>query len=517
MLVPRSSGVLLHPTSLPGRYGIGDLGQWSYNFVDWLESAYQTLWQILPLGPTSYGDSPYQTLSAFAGNPYLISFDKLIQDGWLAPEDLADLPPFPTDHVDYGWIFTYHKYKLTLAYQNFAAKASPTQQQQFAEWCNENRDWLDDYALFMSLKDEHDGRPWVEWEANVALRDPQALVDAQTRHVENIEDYKFRQWQFAMQWSALKAYANGKGIKLIGDVPIFIAHDSSDVWANRDLFYLDDVGHPTVVAGVPPDYFSATGQYWGNPLYKWDEMAKDGYSWWIRRFKAVQTQVDIIRIDHFRGFEAYWEIPTNEARTAVVGQWVKGPDIPFFRVIEAALGALPIIAEDLGVITPGVEAMRDGLGLPGMKVLQFAWGNLPEANLFLPHHHVANSVVYSGTHDNNTTLGWWQSDKETNEHIRHHVELYLDQAITEANWALIRIAQASVSHMAVVPMQDVLSLGADARMNTPNVPSGNWIWRMSEEHFADPAARDRLRDLTLLYGRAHGTRFIEYLHEHPMI
>ena len=516
MLVPRSSGVLLHPTSLPGRYGIGDLGQWAYNFVDWLESAYQTLWQILPLGPTSYGDSPYQTLSAFAGNTYLISFDKLIEDGWLSPEDLADLPPFPRDHVDFGWIWTYHKYKLTKAYQNFATRATMPQKKAFADWCDANKDWLDDFALYMAIKDEHDGRPWVEWEAGVALRDPQALVDAQKRHVENIEDYKFRQWQFFTQWSELKAYANNKGIKLIGDVPIFIAHDSADVWANRELFYLDELGNPTVVAGVPPDYFSVTGQYWGNPLYKWDEMAKDGYSWWIRRFKAVQTQVDIIRIDHFRGFEAYWEIPTNVERTAVNGQWVEGPGIPFFRVIEAALGNLPIIAEDLGVITEGVEAMRDGLGLPGMKVLQFAWGNLPEANLFLPHHHIANSVVYSGTHDNNTTNGWWYSN-ETNEHIHHHIEKYTNNSVTEPNWTLIRIAEASVSHMAVVPMQDVLSLGADARMNTPNTSSGNWIWRMVEDNFTDREARDRLRDLTLLYGRAHGTRFIEYLHEHPMI
>jgi 4-alpha-glucanotransferase len=515
MLVPRSSGVLLHPTSLPGRYGIGDLGEWAYNFVDWLESAYQTLWQILPLGPTSYGDSPYQTLSAFAGNAYLVSLDKVAREGWLTQADLADVPNFPADHVDYGWIIPYHTEILTRAFQNFSANASAREKQQFAEWCAENGDWLDDYALFMALKDEHGGRPWVEWERGVALRDPQALIDAQARHTEAIQDYKFRQWLFFRQWLEVKTYANGKGIKLIGDVPIFVAHDSADVWANRSLFYLDDVGNPTVVAGVPPDYFSQTGQYWGNPLYRWDEMSKDGYSWWIRRFKAVQQQVDLIRIDHFRGFEAYWEIPTNEARTAVNGQWVEGPGIPFFRVIEAALGDLPIIAEDLGVITPGVEAMRDGLGLPGMKVLQFAWGNLPEANLFLPHHHIANSVVYSGTHDNNTTIGWWES--ETDEHIRRHLALYTNGEITEPNWALIRIAQASVSHMAVVPMQDVLSLGKEARMNTPNVPAGNWSWRMAEENFADAAARDRLRDLTLLYGRAHGKRAIEYLQAHPMI
>jgi len=287
------------------------------------------------------------------------------------------------------------------------------------------------------------------------------------------------------------------------------------VWANRTLFYLDDLGNPTVIAGVPPDYFSETGQRWGNPLYNWEAMAKDGYSWWIRRFKAALKQVDLVRIDHFRGFEAYWEVPASEA-TAVRGQWVPGPGIPFFKVIEAALGHLPIIAEDLGVITAGVEAMRDNLELPGMKVLQFAWGNLPEANLFLPHHHIPNSVVYSGTHDNNTTIGWWNSE-ETDLHIHHHLQLYVNHDITEPNWELIRLAEASTSHIAVVPMQDVLSLGAEARMNTPGLPSGNWSWRMVEENFADVAARDRLRDLTLLYGRAHGTRFVEFLHEHPMI
>lgn len=515
MLVPRSSGVLFHPTSLPGRYGMGDLGDWSYRFVDWLESAYQTIWQILPLGPTSYGDSPYQTLSAFAGNAFLISFDKLIAEGWLAAEDLADVPEFPNDHVDFGWIIPYHNELLTLAHKNFTAKANAVQTKAFADWCVENTDWLDDYALFSALKDEHGGRPWVEWTPGEALRDPQALVDAQTRHTDEIENYKFRQWLFFRQWLDVKAYANNKGVKLVGDVPIFVAHDSADVWANRTLFYLDDLGNPTVIAGVPPDYFSETGQRWGNPLYNWEAMAKDGYSWWIRRFKAALKQVDLVRIDHFRGFEAYWEVPASEA-TAVRGQWVPGPGIPFFKVIEAALGHLPIIAEDLGVITAGVEAMRDNLELPGMKVLQFAWGNLPEANLFLPHHHIPNSVVYSGTHDNNTTIGWWNSE-ETDLHIHHHLQLYVNHDITEPNWELIRLAEASTSHIAVVPMQDVLSLGAEARMNTPGLPSGNWSWRMVEENFADVAARDRLRDLTLLYGRAHGTRFVEFLHEHPMI
>jgi len=494
---------------------MGDLGDWSYRFVDWLESAYQTIWQILPLGPTSYGDSPYQTLSAFAGNAFLISFDKLIAEGWLAAEDLADVPEFPNDHVDFGWIIPYHNELLTLAHKNFTEKANAVQTKAFADWCVENTDWLDDYALFSALKDEHGGRPWVEWTPGEALRDPQALVDAQTRHTDEIENYKFRQWLFFRQWLDVKAYANNKSIKLVGDVPIFVAHDSADVWANRTLFYLDDLGNPTVIAGVPPDYFSETGQRWGNPLYNWEAMAKDGYSWWIRRFKAALKQVDLVRIDHFRGFEAYWEVPASEA-TAVRGQWVPGPGIPFFKVIEAALGHLPIIAEDLGVITAGVEAMRDNLELPGMKVLQFAWGNLPEANLFLPHHHIPNSVVYSGTHDNNTTIGWWNSE-ETDLHIHHHLQLYVNHDITEPNWELIRLAEASTSHIAVVPMQDVLSLGAEARMNTPGLPSGNWSWRMVEENFADVAARDRLRDLTLLYGRAHGTRFVEFLHEHPMI
>lgn len=497
-LFPRSSGILLHPTSLPGRFGIGDLGESAYAFIDWLEEAQQTVWQVLPLGPTGYGDSPYQTHSAFAGNPVLISLDTLVEDGWLAADDLSDLPPFPETFVDFGWVLPYHSAKLDLAFQNFAANANDEQVEEFRAWCADNAYWLDDYALFMALKDENGGRPWVEWAAEEALREPQAILDAQTRHEGQINQIRFRQWQFAKQWLALRAYANSKKVRIIGDIPIFIAHDSSDVWANPSQFYLDEAGNPTIIAGVPPDYFSETGQRWGNPLYKWDAMERDGYRWWIQRFKATLAQVDIVRIDHFRGFEAYWAVPASE-ETAINGKWEPGPGLPFFNVIKAALGGLPIIAEDLGVITPPVEAMRDTLHLPGMLILQFAWGDLTGEARFLPHNHRPHSIVYSGTHDNNTTNGWWFTD-EIDDVIRNHVQRYIDRQVVEPNWELIRLAMMSVAHTAIIPMQDIAGLDEEARMNTPGKASGNWSWRATPRMFTGPG-RGRLATLTSLYAR----------------
>ena len=467
-LFPRSSGILLHPTSLPGRYGIGDLGDWAYRFVDWLASAKQTVWQVLPLGPTGYGDSPYQTHSAFAGSAVLISLDELVEEGWLTATDLADAPRFPDAYVDFGSVIPYHTAKLDLAFDTFAAKATDAQIKEFQAWCEDNAYWLDDYTLFMAIKEENDGRSWVEWDADEALRDPQAMVDAQERHAERVEQYRFRQWLFARQWNALKTYANSQKIRLIGDIPIFVAHDSADVWANPDLFYLDDIGNPTIIAGVPPDYFSETGQRWGNPLYRWTAMERDGYRWWIQRFRATLKQVDLVRIDHFRGFEAFWAVPATEP-TAVKGEWLPGPGLPFFNVIKAALGGLPIIAEDLGVITPPVEEMRDTLRLPGMIILQFAWGDLKGEARFLPHNHRPHSIVYSGTHDNNTTNGWWFTD-EIDDVIRDHVARYLDRQIIQPNWELIRLAMMSVAHTAIVPMQDIIGLGEEARMNTPAKP-----------------------------------------------
>jgi 4-alpha-glucanotransferase len=498
---------LLHPTSLPGRYGIGDLGEWAYRFTDWLESAGQTVWQILPLGPTSYGDSPYQTLSAFAGNPNLISLEKLVDDGWLMETDVSDVPDFPDDRVDYGWIIHYHREKLDLAYAHFEAGATPEQQAEFNAWTEQNAYWLADYTLFIALKDAHEGRPWVEWPEGEALRDSAALETARQAHQQRINQHRFRQWLFHKQWYALKAYANQKGIRFVGDLPIFVAHDSSDVWANREQFFLDERGNPQVVAGVPPDYFSATGQRWGNPLYRWDVMKADDYSWWISRLRATLSLVDVVRIDHFRGFEAYWRIPAGE-ETAVRGEWTPGPGADFFKAIAEALGgSLPIIAEDLGVITPGVEALRDDFGLPGMKVLQFAWSD--PKNPFLPHNHIPNSVVYSGTHDNNTSVGWWNNEADYG--TKQFMFQYLDRTeIYEINWTLIRLGMASVGHTFVAPMQDILGLGAEGRMNTPGLQSGNWSWRMSAEAFTRADIRDKLAYLTHLYRRRADQQEAEY-------
>ena len=495
---PRSSGVLLHPTSLPGRYGIGDLGEWAYRFVDWLESAGQTIWQMLPLGPTSYGDLPYQCLSAFAGNPNLISFDRLVDDGWLMPEEVADVPDFPIYSVDFGEVITYHHLVLSLAFKRFEANATTDQRVEFNNWCEQNAYWLEDFALFVALKDHNGGRAWTEWPEDQALRDPDALLDARSEHEHMIAERRFRQWVFHKQWYDLKAYANSKGIRLVGDIPIFVAHDSADVWANRDSFYLDETGNPTVIAGVPPDYFSPTGQRWGNPLYRWDKMAEDGYRWWISRIRTNLSLVDIVRIDHFRGFEAYWEVPATEP-TAVKGRWVPGPGMDFFSVVQDTLGSLPIIAEDLGVITPGVVALRDGLGLPGMKVLQFAFGGSGGENSFLPHNHVPNCVVYTGTHDNNTTLGWWMSGEATPD-IQSYLQEYIGHEVYEPHWELIRVGMKSVGHTFVTPMQDVLGFGEDTRMNIPGQAGGNWGWRFTAEWLDDPA-HDRLAHFTRIFGR----------------
>lgn len=496
MVFERSSGILLHPTSLPGRYGIGDLGDWAYKFVDYLVEHSQKLWQMLPLGPTSYGDSPYQTLSAFAGNTLLISLDRLVEEGWLSPEDVAEVPDFPDNSVDYGAVIDYHNVMLDRAYDNFVANAQQPQTHGFQQWSEQNREWLDDFALFMALKQHHGGKPWVEWDEGFALRQPEALIEARERHARAIDQHRWRQWMFSRQWLELKAYANGKGVKLIGDIPIFVAHDSSDVWAKPHLFFLDEKGYPTVIAGVPPDYFSETGQRWGNPLYRWDEMALDGYSWWILRIRATLELVDIMRIDHFRGFDAYWEVPASEP-TAVQGRWVPGPGAHFFEVIQASLGGLPIIAEDLGVITPEVVALRDSFGLPGMKIMQFAWAGGVE-DPFLPHNHVPNCVVYTGTHDNNTTIGWWH--EEATPEIKEFVNAYFDREVHEINWELMRAAGMSVAHTCVIPMQDILNLGAESRMNLPGREAGNWTWRATPEDFDHPGI-DRLVHYTKLYGR----------------
>ncbi len=498
MPFPRSAGILLHPTSFPGRYGIGDLGAEAYRWVDFLKSADQKLWQILPLGPTGYGDSPYQCFSAFAGNPYLVSPDKLIEDGLLSKADVEPVPAFPTDTVDYGLVITYKLALLDKAFANYQAGAgSAALRAEFESFKKDQAAWLDDFALFMALKELHGGAVWNTWEPEVVAREPNALTAARAKLAGPVESQRLRQFLFFQQWGAVKAYANAAGIKIIGDIPIFVAYDSADVWQRPELFYLDQKGQPTVVAGVPPDYFSRTGQLWGNPLYRWDVLKQSGYAWWIDRVRATLAVVDIIRIDHFRGFEAYWEIPFGKP-TAEIGHWVKGPEADFFNALRGALGDnLPIIAEDLGVVTPEMVALRDAFNLPGMKVLQFAFST-DNKDPFLPHTFIANCAVYTGTHDNDTTRGWYEHTSTESE--RDYARRYMGRDGQDIVWDMIRLAYASVANTAVVPLQDMLDLGTEARMNLPGRPSGNWGWRFRPGQVT-PQVRDRLKELTWLYLR----------------
>lgn len=498
MLFPRTAGVLVHPTSFPGRYGIGDLGDAAYHFIDFLVSSKQSLWQILPLGPTGYGDSPYQSFSAFAGNPLLISPDHLVRDGYLPPEAVHEVPNFPADKVDYGWVIQYKMELLTQAYVHFAGSGSLAQREAFDAFCTDNASWLDDYALFMAIKDhhvEHEGGVWNTWPRDIAQREPAAMQAWAEKVADDVNRLKFWQFLFFTQWFALKKYANDRAIKVVGDIPIFVAFDSADVWANQELFYLDETGAPTVIAGVPPDYFSETGQRWGNPLYRWDIMEAQGFVWWQERIRSTLTLVDIVRIDHFRGFEAYWEIPADEP-TAVKGQWVEAPGMALFRTLREKLGDLPIIAEDLGVITPKVEELRDTFELPGMKILQFAFGGERNSN-FLPHTFVKNSVVYTGSHDNETTLGWYRNASDAEQ---DHVRRYVARDGSDIVWDMIRLAHASVSVMAVIPMQDLMVLGNEARMNFPGKVGGYWSWRYTYE-MLNYWITERLAAMTVLYGR----------------
>jgi 4-alpha-glucanotransferase len=495
-LYTRASGVLLHPTSLPARYGIGDFGDAAYRFVDYLQETLQSLWQVLPLGPTSYGDSPYQALSTFAGNTNLISLDILVGEGYLTQADVSTVPSFPASHVDYGPVIEYHNRMLALAYTRFKAKATPAE---FGAWCAQNAEWLDDYALFIALKNAHGGKPWVEWETPLALYEAEAIAAARQQYADEVNAQKFYQWLFAKQWDALKSYAHARGIRVVGDVPIFVAHDSSDVWTNKELFYLDKTGRPTVIAGVPPDYFSPTGQRWGNPLYNWKANKKGGYAWWIKRVKAALAQTDYVRIDHFRGFAEYWEVPASE-ETAVNGKWVEGPRADLFKAIEKALGPnLPIIAEDLGLITQSVIDLRDAFNLPGMKIIQFAFGGDCGQDPFLPHNYIINCVAYTGTHDNNTTNGWYHH--EATQDQRQCFENYVGSRINQANWEMIRLGMKSVAHTFIMPMQDILGYGAETRMNTPGAPSGNWSWRTTLDAIHGES-KGALKYLTHLYSRA---------------
>ena len=488
----RRAGILLHATSLPGPDGIGDLGTEAYRWIDWLAAQGQSLWQVLPLGPTSYGDSPYQTLSAFAGNPLLISLERLVRRRWLGADDLASRPLLPMERVDYGAAITWKTAMLDRAWQRCKA-ADRTELQ---AWAATQGAWLEDWALFAALKEEQQGAAWVDWPADLARREPAALAAARTRLADRIGAHRFRQWCFMTQWQELKLYAQAHDVAVMGDLPIFVAHDSCDVWAHPELFRLAADGRPTHVAGVPPDYFSATGQLWGNPLYDWKRSAADGHRWWVERVRTALDLADILRIDHFRGFEAYWEVEADQ-ETAINGTWQPGPGAAFFAELRDALGGkLPLVAEDLGVITPAVEALRDEVGLPGMKVLQFAWDG-PE-NAFLPSGHRRHCVVYSGTHDNDPTVGWWEHRTSAGE--RDLVAEYVGGPVDEPNWTLLRLGMLSPAHTFIAPLQDVLGLGREARMNLPGEGTGNWDWRMPASTFTD-AAGPRLARLTWLGAR----------------
>ncbi len=504
MKFSRVSGILLHPTSLPGKFGIGDLGPAAYSFVNFMIETKQKLWQLLPLSSPGNGERPYQSYSAFGCNALLISLEKWVDEGFLDIADLDNIPTFPKDKVDFNKVIKFKEVIFRKGYKNFLERADSAYKQFLSNFCFENSWWLDDFAFYMALKEYHNGKPWFKWEKDIAFRNSKYLKDARDILKEEINFHKFLQCQFFKQWFELKKYCNDNGIKIIGDIPIFVSHDSADVWANPNLFYLDENGNPTVVAGVPPDYFSTTGQLWGNPLYRWDVMEENGYEWWTARFKMTLALVDIIRIDHFRGFEAYWEIPADED-TAINGKWVKGPGEKFFTALKAAIGDPSIIAEDLGLITDEVEELRDQFGFPGMKVLQFAFSD--STNEYLPHNYIRNCVVYTGTHDNNTTIGWFNPNEEDSTQDFDEVKKSLDFALkylgsdgNEIHWDMIKLALASVADMAIIPMQDILGLGADARMNIPGTADGNWAWRYRSEMITKKIIK-RLKTLTELFSR----------------
>ena len=493
----RSSGILFHPTSLPGKYGIGTLGKEAYAFIDFLKKSRQKLWQIFPLGPTGYGDSPYQSFSSFAGNPYLIDFDLLIEAHLLSEEDLRDV--FFGDneeYIDYGAIYNQKYPLLRKAYENFKSSDNHEMRENLEHFKRENASWLNDYSLYISLKNHFNGLPWNEWAHDIKNREHGAMEHYRNELADDIEYHNFIQFLFFKQWGDVKRYANENGIKIIGDIPIFVAADSSDAWANPEIFLFDEERKPVKVAGVPPDYFSATGQLWGNPLYNWQKLKETNYSWWVERVRANLSTCDIIRIDHFRGFEAYWAVPYGDD-TAINGQWEPGPGIDLFNAIKSQLGELPIIAEDLGLMTQGVIDLREATGFPGMKILGFAFDS-GEENDYLPHTYTKNCVVYTGTHDNDTLIGWFQKAKEED---RQFARDYLNsRSDDEIHWDAIRGAWSSVANMAISPVQDFLGLGSEARINTPGVAAGNWQWRLRHEVLTDELA-ERIAKLTRVYSR----------------
>ncbi len=491
----RVSGVILHPTSLPGRHGIGDLGDAAYRFADFLREAGQGIWQLLPLGPPAEDNSPYKACSSIAGNPLLVSLDLLVRDGLLSGPDVDEAPPFPAESVDFDAVADFKSRLLRKAALAFFERNAQEDREKFSQFCAENAFWLDPFSRFAALRDQNGGALWTDWKRK------------QTPNPDRVNIHKFIQFVFHRQWSSLKSYCNERKIRILGDLPIFVAHDSADVWNNPGLFDLDENGSPRTVAGVPPDYFSATGQLWGNPLYRWDVMEQTGYQWWIDRIRCLLRQVDLIRIDHFRGFEKYYVIP-GDAPNASQGYWGEGPGDRFFEALSRVFGKLPFIAEDLGMITPEVIALRDRWEFPGMRVLQFAFGNDSPTDPFKPHNFIQNCVVYTGTHDNDTALGWYRGtstgeNSRSEDAMRAERELarrYFGSDGAEINWDLIRAAMASVADTAIFPLQDVLGLGTEARMNLPSRPDGNWGWRFRQDQLK-PEHAARLREFSWLYGR----------------
>ncbi len=482
MRFKRRAGILLHPTSLPGEFGIGELGMNAKRFVDFLESANQKLWQVFPLGPTGYGDSPYQCFSAFAGNPLLISSETLLEKGLLNKKDLKTFGREEAHKINYGKVIEFKNKILNLAFLNFKSSGG-LESKEFIRFNNKNNYWLPDYSLFMAVKEYHGGIQWRDWDKEIAFRKPGAIKKWNAKLRDRIDFQRFIQFEFFEEWSKIKEYANSKGIEIIGDLPIFIAYDSADLWANPRYFTVDKEGKLETVAGVPPDYFSPTGQLWGNPLYRWDVMEKEDFDWWKMRFSKMFELVDIVRIDHFRGFEAFYEIPGN-ARTAETGKWVKAPGKKLFNTLKNKFGEMPIIAEDLGVITKEVKQLRDEFNFPGMKILQFAFGKKGDKS-FLPHNYVNNCVVYTGSHDNDTTRGFFESEKKKGSDVCDWAQTYLNYYGDDIRFAVINAAYASVADSVIIPMQDVLNLGSEARMNFPGRPYGNWTWRFSWEQVSD--------------------------------
>lgn len=501
MLNRRLSGVLLHPTSLPNDYGIGDLGDSAYRFVDFLNESDQAVWQILPLGPTGAGNSPYLAYSALAGNPLLISVDILYGEGLITQGDLDHLrntfnSHSPT-HVNYDLVIKTKYPILRKAFNTFQEKAQDKYRQEFNNFCATHRDWLEDYSLYMALKDYYQDQPWYDWDPDIAKRKPEALKKWREKLSEEMLYHQFLQFSFFRQWRNLKKYTNERSVYIFGDIPIYVSHDSVDVWANQSLFSLDEkTGEATSMAGVPPDYFSETGQLWGNPVYNWDKLRETNFAWWVRRIKGMLEYVDVMRIDHFRGFEAYWAVPQGET-TAINGVWKKAPGDEFFAVLKRELGTLPIIAEDLGVITPEVEALRDKYGFPGMKVLHFAFDD-DSKNPFLPHNYERNCVVYTGTHDNDTTVGWFE--KRSHEAKQRVIDYLGGMGDRGIHWRLIQLALSSVANWAIFPLQDLLGLGSSAKMNTPGTIEDNWCWRYWQGALNTDVS-GHLRYLTSIYGR----------------